>query len=322
MASSSTQPLTVYTYINHHSTLSKILVTAAYNDVTIVVEDKENAPESIKSHPLSAVRTFDSRWPVLLTSDGPIFQSNAIARYVSKLGNHHDHLLGSSALEEGQINQWIDYSSNEVFLPVIAYVYPLLGYVETTQQEKELSKAAALKVAEFLDSYFLDNTFLVGNHVTLADIVLSTTILDLYVHVFDDDLAAKYGNLTRWFSTLIHQDPFHTVLGTTVFLAQSLATHHEVSPAARPSESPSASPSGTRRASGALFRTARERVTQEVIAALAARPYVEKGKRLSEKDLLGKGMPSTFHAPSATKDRPVKHQTAVNVVKGNIQQPK
>jgi len=314
--------LTVYTYVNHHSTLSKILVTAAYNNLTINVEDKDNAPESIKSHALFETRTFDSKWPVLITKNGPIWQSNAIARYVAKSGDNAKQLLGRSPLEEAHINQWIDYSSSEVFLPVIAHIYPLLGYVEASPQDKELTKQAVLKMADFLNSYFRDNTFLVGNQVTLADIILSTTLIDLYVHVFDDDLATKYGNLTRWFSTLLHQAAFHSVLGSTKFLAEALESHHSVSPATSPSASPSASPSGTRRASGALFRIARERAIREAVAAIPSRPYVEKGKKLTEKDLLGKGMASTFHSPSATKEKPVKHQAAVNVAKGNIQQPK
>jgi len=110
------------------------------------------------------------------------------------------------------VNQWIDYVSNEVHLPVISLVYPILGRLETSPQEKETARNTVLNVLHFLDSYFLNNTFLAGHTISLADICLFSSLLDLYVHVLDQSLTKKNGNVTRYFITLLHHRAFRNFI--------------------------------------------------------------------------------------------------------------
>ncbi|GKC79225.1 glutathione S-transferase, partial [Tanacetum coccineum] len=62
--------------------------------------------------------------PVLETPEGSVFESNAIARYVARGSS----LFGSSAIEYGQIEQWIDFSSFELDGNLRGWVLPRLGY--------------------------------------------------------------------------------------------------------------------------------------------------------------------------------------------------
>ena len=75
---------------------------------------------------LSAALTSSSQCPVLETSDGTLFESNAIARYVARLAP--SSLLGASPIEAGQVDMWIDWSTNEVDGPLSSWIYPLFGW--------------------------------------------------------------------------------------------------------------------------------------------------------------------------------------------------
>lgn len=69
---------------------------------------------------------------------------------------------------------------------------------------------AMLKV---LNNYLLTRTFLVGEGITVADIVLACTLYHPYKSLFDPDFRKPYGNVNRWFLTLVNQPQFQAVIG-------------------------------------------------------------------------------------------------------------
>ena len=54
--------------------------------------------------------------PVLVTPQGSIFESNAIARYVARV-RRDTELYGATFFESGQIDSWIDFCCHELELP-------------------------------------------------------------------------------------------------------------------------------------------------------------------------------------------------------------
>ncbi|GLT72798.1 hypothetical protein SLA2020_447020 [Shorea laevis] len=84
----------------------KTLIAAEYTDVKVeLVSNFEmgvsnKTPEFLKMNPIGKV-------PVLETPDGPVFESNAIARYVTRL-KADNPLYGSSLIDYAHIEQWID----------------------------------------------------------------------------------------------------------------------------------------------------------------------------------------------------------------------
>jgi len=314
----------LYSYTDNRASINKILVTAAYGGVQIQVEDKDNFPENLQKHPLASVRTYDSRWPVLVTSSGPIWQTHAIARYVAKIGSDSSQLLGSTPYQEGLITQWIDFLANELYLPVAAWIYPILGLLETTEQEKEIARVSTLKQFHILDNFLRDNTFLVGERVSLADILVSLTIYDVYCHVLDESLVKGYRNLTRWFLTLINQDHFQSVIGTPHFLAHDYVrslgvADHEGHATEAPQSPQSQSPSSQHRA---VAKRHAHHVAASTTNAIEKR-LTEKPvyKKLTLQDLEQKAMPSQYHPPGATKEKPHLHSTAPPVLR-SLQQPR
>ncbi|KAL6561958.1 hypothetical protein OROGR_002965 [Orobanche gracilis] len=78
-------------------------------------------PEFLKMNPMGKV-------PVLETPDGCVFESNAIARYVTKL-NPENSLFGSSAVDYVEVTwKWIDFAALEIDANIGRWLYPRLSF--------------------------------------------------------------------------------------------------------------------------------------------------------------------------------------------------
>merc|ERR1712098_952640 len=79
-----------------------------------------------------------------------------------------------------------------------------------TDRAKEDVKA----VLKTLNDHLLTRTFLVGERVTLADIAVACTLLNLYKQVLDPSFRKPFMNVTRWFTTVINQPNAKDVIGS------------------------------------------------------------------------------------------------------------
>ncbi len=113
--------------------------------------------------------------PVLETPHGSLFESGAIARYVARL-RADTNLLGASNFQQGQVDQWIDFVTNEVEPARGILLYPILGYLTYNDKANTEGKKELTNALNVVNQHLLNNTFLVGNAVTLADITLATAL--------------------------------------------------------------------------------------------------------------------------------------------------
>lgn len=111
----------------------KVLIAAEYNSVDIEVPEfnaktDTKKPEFLKKSPLGRV-------PVLETSKGSIFESNAIARYVARIRNDTE-LYGTSFFESAQVDSWIDFCSHDIELVRILnlYTYTTVALIESSEK--------------------------------------------------------------------------------------------------------------------------------------------------------------------------------------------
>lgn len=149
--------------------------------------------------------------PALETEDGrTLYESNAIAYYAAA---HKTELVGGDAFESALIQQYCAVADNEVVRTLSPWIYPLLGYTSFDAAAVRVAAEEAHKVFAVLDRILAPRTFLVGEQVTLADIVMFCSVLPAYQVVLDAKERAKYVNLTRWFVTLANQSEFLAVLG-------------------------------------------------------------------------------------------------------------
>jgi len=183
----------------------KALIAAKYNEVSVQSVTGDEASSTLNKHPLGG------KSPVLQTDQGQIFEANAIARYVARLGKNK--LFPSNPHEIGLVEQWIEFASNEIDLAAAVWIFPILGFIPNNEEATEKATGDIQHALDILNRHLLSNTYLVGNRVTLADIVVSMSLFYLYQKVLDPSFRKSYVNTNRWYITVVNQPEFQAVLG-------------------------------------------------------------------------------------------------------------
>lgn len=189
----------------------KALIAAEYSRIKIeVTRDfqmgvSNKTPEFLKMNPLGKV-------PVLETPDGPVFESNAIARFVTRL-KADNPLYGSSLIDYAQIEQWIDFSTTEIDSNVARWLYPRLGFVPYNSESEERAITLLKKALGALNTHLATKTFLVGHSVTLADIIMGCNLYHGFSQVMTKSFTSEFPHVERYFWTIVNQPNFHKVMG-------------------------------------------------------------------------------------------------------------
>merc|ERR1719310_1613769 len=152
--------------------------------------------------------------PVLSTAEGCICEATAIARYVARM-RADTNMYGASFFEAGLVDQWIEFAKNELDLPVGMWIYPILGFIQSNKANTERAQEDLKRGLAVLQAHLLNNQFLVGNAVTLADIVVCCSLLNAFKLVMDAAFLAPYKSVVRWFTLCVNQPEFLAVLGPT-----------------------------------------------------------------------------------------------------------
>lgn len=83
-----------------------------------------------------------------------------------------------------------------------------------------------------LDAHLLHRTYLVGEQITMADIVIVSALVYPFKLVTDKTYLKNYTNVTRWFTTCVNQPEFIAVIGTVTMCKKELLAEGQAAPAA------------------------------------------------------------------------------------------
>ncbi|KAJ3100971.1 Elongation factor 1-gamma 1 [Phlyctochytrium planicorne] len=200
----------IFSYPNNPR-VAKSLIAAKYNGLEVELADVQlgvtnKTPEFLKKFPLGKVPVFEA-------ADGyTLYESNAIAYYVAAY-KKDSPLLGANVKEAAKIQQFIALADNELSPAQASWLFPILGWIPVNEQNTKKAIEDTKKVLDVLNKHLLNQTFLVGESVTLADITVVTALLNFYRLVFDPAFRAPYKNVNRWFTTTINQPYFKEVIG-------------------------------------------------------------------------------------------------------------
>ncbi|CAL9087004.1 unnamed protein product [Musa acuminata var. zebrina] len=189
----------------------KALIAAEYSGVQVELAENfemgvsNKTPEFLKMNPIGKV-------PVLETPDGPVFESNAIARYVTRL-KADNPLYGSSLIEYANIEQWIDFASMEVDANIARWLYPRLGYMPYHAVAEEVAASSLKRALGALNTHLASNTYLVGHSVTLADIIMICNLYHGFSLLLLKSVTSEFPHVERYFWTMVNQPNFRKVLG-------------------------------------------------------------------------------------------------------------
>ncbi|PNX80415.1 elongation factor 1-gamma-like protein, partial [Trifolium pratense] len=188
----------------------KTLITAEYAGVQVqLVPDfqmgvSNKTPQFLKMNPIGKV-------PVLETPHGSVFESNAIARYVAR--SSENTLFGSSPIDQAHVDQWIDFSSLEIDANIIKLYLPRLGFAPYLPPAEEAAIAALKRSFEALNTHLAQNTYLVGDSVTLADIITTVNLYLGFSKLLVKSFTSEFPHVERYFWTLVNQPNFRKILG-------------------------------------------------------------------------------------------------------------
>merc|ERR1712119_40963 len=200
---------TFYTYPDNFRA-QKALIAAKYSGAQLTIAkdfvfgETNKTPDFLKKFPLGKVPAFEGSDGVLLT------ESNAIAYYVA-----NDELRGGSeASARAQVVQWMCMADNEILPASCTWVFPTMGIMQFNKDATDRAKEDIKTALKTLNDHLLTRTFLVGERLTLADIAVACTLLNLYKHVLDPAFRKPFLNVTRWFTTVINQPNAKAVIGS------------------------------------------------------------------------------------------------------------
>jgi elongation factor 1-gamma len=142
-----------------------------------------------------------------------LIESNSIAFYLA-----NEQLRGSSVEAQAQVLQWLGYGSTVVESAVASWVYPNLGLVETQPAHLQRAKDDLKSVFKHLDDHLKLRTYFVGESLSLADVSLAADLLLAYQHVADASFRSPFANLNRWFTTIVNNPSFKSVVGEVVLV--------------------------------------------------------------------------------------------------------
>ncbi|XP_022191638.2 elongation factor 1-gamma [Nilaparvata lugens] len=198
---------TLYTYPGNFRAY-KALIAAQYAGASVKVSpdfvfgETNKSDDFLKKFPLGKVPAFESSKGQCIT------ESNAIAFYVANA-----QLRGQTDEQKAQVLQWLSFADNEILPAACTWVFPCLGIMKQDKQALKRAKDDVKAALEVLNKYLLNNTYLVGERVTLADIGVACTLLHLYQYVLDPAFRKDFGNVNRWFTTIINQPQAKAVIG-------------------------------------------------------------------------------------------------------------
>jgi elongation factor 1-gamma len=140
-------------------------------------------------------------------------------------------LYGATPYEASVIDAWVDWSA-KIDTAVGIWLYPILGYLEFNAAATEAAKADVGKLLTTLNNYLLTRTYLVGESVTLADIILASSLFAGFRMLFDAKFRKPFGNVVRWFSTVVRQPNFAAVAGPLTLATEMAVYVPKAAPAA------------------------------------------------------------------------------------------
>jgi elongation factor 1-gamma len=197
----------LYTYPDNFRAY-KALIAAQYSGVKVKLADnfvfgETNAKDTyLKKFPSGKVPAFEDEKGVCLT------ESNAIAYYVA-----NNQLRGTDDVQKALVQQWLDFADSDILPASCTWVFPCLGAMQFNKSATDRAKEDVKKAMKILNDHLLHHTYLVGERITLADISVCCTMLNLYIHVLEPSFRNPFGNVNRWFVTMVNQPNVKAVIG-------------------------------------------------------------------------------------------------------------
>lgn len=136
--------------------------------------------------------------------------------------NDKTQLLGKTKQDYASILRWMSYVNSEVIPGIGGWIRPILGADPYNKKNVETSEKNTNEAVKVMEDHLTLNTYLVGERITLADIMCAGFVSRAFEKVFDKKWRAVHPSVTRWYETIVHQPMYKAVVSEPQFADEAL----------------------------------------------------------------------------------------------------
>lgn len=174
------------------------------------------------------VSVKDEQPPVPVTTQIPVYiegkltllGTTAISVHLAK-GNAT--LLGKTDEEKAQVLSWIQLNDTKLTPTFMSWLLPAVSCAPLDKKQFEEAKSHSSSLLKLLNAYLLNQTFFVGERLTIADVALAMSVKPLYENLLEDGCRKELVNLTRWFNTIVNQPAVKKAVGAVSLCSKASA---------------------------------------------------------------------------------------------------
>ncbi|KAJ1940377.1 translation elongation factor activity protein [Linderina macrospora] len=153
------------------------------------------------------------KFPAFVGSDGfAVSDSNAIAYYLAGL-KEDSPLLGTSHKENTKILQYVLFAESEILQATHAWQKPTQGSLPYFKPAVDQAEKNIGRFLDALNQTLEGKEYLVGDRLTLADIIMACDLHPLFTEYLDAHRRPLYPEVTRYFVAMFEQPAFRAVAG-------------------------------------------------------------------------------------------------------------
>ncbi|KAI1133796.1 glutathione S-transferase [Nemania abortiva] len=189
---------TIYSYATNPR-VNRAMIIADMNGLEIEIpaftmRETNRTPEFLSKFALGKVPAFEG-------ADGfCVTESIAIATYFAKSGPKADQLLGADPKTQALITQWACFSEGELFnnafIPIAMVVMKLYTFDEKRFNDHIVGLEKDVKYLE--TSLKGGKKFLVGDKLTMADLMVTSLLYHAFKHIVDAEMRKELPNLVAY----------------------------------------------------------------------------------------------------------------------------
>lgn len=204
---------------SHCCSLVRVAAELTSQKVEVVVVDEALKKQLAPKNPTGL-------YPLLETSEGFLTESTAIATYFAQLAG--GNFLGTNALERTLVDQWISYSNSTLASLVSTVNKGIFGTSKVAQKDWNDAAKNLKASVKTLNSALEGKKFLVGNDISIADIVVLHTIMPALQTILDAGFRKAMKNVDAWAQGCFALPAVVKVLGNVKMCAKPLKPIVEV----------------------------------------------------------------------------------------------
>jgi glutathione S-transferase len=213
---------TILSYPNQIS-IKKALIIAEYGGVS----DQISYPQDFKMMQTNLTEEYKKLAPTgyvpalkIEGQEGGLFESNAIARYLARVGNDTEGLLGADAYTQSLIDAWIEFSVHYIQNTVFTLCAWHIGYGAYSEQGFNSAVDKQKSAWTNLEAHLNRNgtIYMINDRVTLSDIVFAVSCVPLVQVALDANFRKEFPKTEIYLRTLYDQDHIKKHVGEIKFL--------------------------------------------------------------------------------------------------------